>query len=154
MRASVLIVALAFTAGCSSSAPENVPSPDQTPARANRPVGGMPAASNSPGAQAPSPHTGEPSKSGPTDEQVAALQEAYDKNKSNDAAKQLLVGALVARADFYMGADEIAPREKYPKALALYRRAVALDPSNTTAQEGISTIEGIYKSMGRPVPEV
>jgi hypothetical protein len=149
MRALVLSAVIVTTLGCASSEPENVPSPTQAPAASNRPASpsptGAPAASNAPG---------QPARTVPTEEQLAALQEAFDKSPSNSAAKIALVGAIVARGDYYMYAEDLAPREKYPKALALYRRAATLDPENATAKTGISTIENIYKSMGRPVPEV
>ena len=45
------------------------------------------------------------------------------------------------------------PRTKYPGALKAYRQVLQYDKTNTKAQSQIATIEGIYKSMGRPVPQ-
>jgi hypothetical protein len=147
MRVSILLVLLAVATGCSDSN-ETVPSPEQTPATSNRP-----ASAGGPGAPKPA-DANRASRVTPTEEQVAALQAAYDKAPSNDAAKMALVAALVSRGDYFMYSDELAPREKYPKALALYRRAAKLDPENATARTGIEQIESIYKSMNRPVPDV
>ena len=47
-----------------------------------------------------------------------------------------------------------APRLKYRAALGDFRRALMLDPANAKAKENAAFIEGIYKSMGRPVPQV
>lgn len=154
MRFIVLIACLATLAGCSGSAPEEVPPPQQTPAHSNRPAAGAGPMAGAPHGGAPAPGSvSTPSGNVPTDEQIAALQEAFDKSPANDAAKNALVGALVARAEYYMTADDLAPREKYPKALQLYRRAVKLDPDNATAKAGVDQIESIYRSMGRPIPE-
>ena len=49
--------------------------------------------------------------------------------------------------------DALPPRMKYPQALRSYRTVLQYDKTNKKAQEGIATIEGIYKSMGRPVPQ-
>jgi len=137
---------LLVASSCGGSGGDVVPSPQQTPATSNR--------ASAPPTGAPSTDANRTSKPTPTEEQVNALQEAYDKAPSSDAAKLALVGALVARGDYFMYSEELAPRDKYPKALALYRRAAKIDPQNATAQKGVEQIESIYKSMNRPVPEV
>lgn len=43
-------------------------------------------------------------------------------------------------------------KEKYPKALGMFRDALEIDPNNALAAKNITLIEDIYKSMGRPVP--
>ena len=111
----------------------------------------MSALDSSPADSSPAPP---PSAPAPTDARLAALQEAYDKSPSNGAARQALVDALVAKANADMADQEMPPREKYPAALGLYRRAAKIDPSNATARAGIDQIEAIYKQMGRPIPEV
>jgi hypothetical protein len=47
----------------------------------------------------------------------------------------------------------MSPKEKYPKALALYREVVKLDPTNDQAKNAVDMIESIYRQMGRPIPE-
>ncbi len=47
----------------------------------------------------------------------------------------------------------LAPREKYPQALVMFRDALQIDPNNALAKDSITLIEDIYTSMGRPVPE-
>ena len=47
----------------------------------------------------------------------------------------------------------LAPKDKYPKALAMFRNALKIDPDNALSKNSIKLIEDIYKSMGRPVPE-
>lgn len=59
---------------------------------------------------------------------------------------------LAAEGTKIMNDPKLTPKEKYPKALDLYRDALALDPSNKEAKENKAMIEAIYKSMGREVP--
>ncbi len=47
----------------------------------------------------------------------------------------------------------LPPKEKYPKALAMFRNALKIDPDNALAKDGVRLIEDVYKSMGRPVPQ-
>ena len=47
----------------------------------------------------------------------------------------------------------LPPRQKYPKALGIFRDALKIDPGNALAQDGVKLIEDVYKSMGRPVPQ-
>jgi hypothetical protein len=150
-----MLAALAVAlAGCGNTPPDQVAQPTQTPARSARAGGAgaghaaAPAAPHAQGAQ------GESSSEAPSEEQIATLQEAYDKNPSDATAKTALVSALVEGGDYFMYTDEVDRKVKYRKALALYRRAVKLDPENKTAREGIDQIETIYKSMNLPIPEV
>ena len=50
-------------------------------------------------------------------------------------------------------ADHLAMSTRMSDALRNYRRVVQLDPENTQAQSHIELIEGIYKQMGRDIPE-
>jgi tetratricopeptide (TPR) repeat protein len=52
-----------------------------------------------------------------------------------------------------MTSPALTPKEKYPKALALFREALKVDPKNKVALENKNMIEQIYKSMGRPIPK-
>ena len=44
-------------------------------------------------------------------------------------------------------------RTRMPAALQHLRRALELDPGNAQAMEQIQLIEGIYRSLNRPIPE-
>lgn len=92
-------------------------------------------------------------KAGKFDEAVALL-ETEQKAKPKDAAvSKALADASFAHGTALMNDDALPPMRKYPAALRAFRRTTALDPSNKKAQESITLIEGIYKSMGRPVPQ-
>jgi tetratricopeptide (TPR) repeat protein len=85
------------------------------------------------------------------DEAIAQL-EAANKAKTSPAIKKTLAEAHLAKADSFMYNDALPPRAKYPAALRAYREVLKYEKDNKKAQQGIATIEGIYKSMGRPVP--
>lgn len=86
------------------------------------------------------------------DEAIAQLDGA-NKAKPSPELKKALVDAYVAKGDFFMNDNATPPRVKYPTALRAYREALKLDPSNAKAKQNAATIEGIYKSMGRPIPQ-
>jgi tetratricopeptide (TPR) repeat protein len=87
------------------------------------------------------------------DAAVSALEAAHKKNPKSAEVKTALVDALLAKADSFMYNESLPPRMKYPPALRTYREVLKYDKANKKAQQNIATIEGIYKSMGRPVPE-
>lgn len=87
------------------------------------------------------------------DAAIAALQGAYKSNSKSAELKAALVDALLAKADATMSDDSLPPRAKYPAALRTYREVLTYDKDNKKAQANIGTIESIYKSMGRPVPQ-
>lgn len=60
---------------------------------------------------------------------------------------------LAEEAEKIMLDPDLPPREKYPQALGMFREALTIDPGNALAQEGITLIEDVYRSMGRPVPQ-
>lgn len=60
---------------------------------------------------------------------------------------------LAEEAEKIMLDPALAPREKYPKALGMFRDALTIDPDNALATQSIALIEDIYRSMGRPVPQ-
>lgn len=60
---------------------------------------------------------------------------------------------LAEQAETIMLDPAMAPKDKYPKALGMFRDAVKIDPSNALATKSITLIEDIYRSMGRPIPE-
>jgi tetratricopeptide (TPR) repeat protein len=86
------------------------------------------------------------------DEAILQLETA-NKAKPTADLKKALVDANMAKADAFMNDASAPPRVKYTTALRAYREVLKYDKTNKKAQENISTIEGIYKSMGRPVPQ-
>ena len=86
------------------------------------------------------------------DEAISQL-EAANKAKPQPEIKKALGEAYLAKADSFMTDESVPPRVKYPTALRAYREVLKYDKDNKKAQEGINTIEGIYKSMGRPIPQ-
>jgi hypothetical protein len=66
--------------------------------------------------------------------------------------KKKLAAVYAERGFQKMNDAQAAPRVKYRAALKDYRRALALDPKNEKARENKELIEGIYTSMGRPIP--
>ncbi len=87
------------------------------------------------------------------DAAITALEAAAKTSPKSAEIKATLADALLAKADSIMFDDSLPPRTKYPDALRTYRKVLTVDKDNKKAQSNISTIEGIYRSMGRPVPE-
>ena len=67
--------------------------------------------------------------------------------------KQQQAQKLAEDAQKVMLDPALPPREKYPKALAMFRNALKTDPDNALAKDGVNLIEDVYRSMGRPVPQ-
>ncbi len=86
------------------------------------------------------------------DEAIAELEGSY-KAKPKPEVKTALAQANLAKADAFMNDDSAPPRVRYTTALRAYRETLKYDPQNKKAQENITTIEGIYKQMGRPIPQ-
>ena len=86
-------------------------------------------------------------------EAIATLEPALKaKPKSVEIAKALSE-AYTGKGDVAMNDPALPPRQKYPDALRAFRKAVELDKDNAKAKDSIAMIEGIYKQMGRPVPQ-
>jgi hypothetical protein len=89
-----------------------------------------------------------------TPELDAKIQKTEAKAKASGASeadKKAAAGAYFARADFYR--DQGQP-QLYKFALADYRRGLRYDPSDAEARRKMDEIVQIYRSMGRPVPEL
>jgi tetratricopeptide (TPR) repeat protein len=86
------------------------------------------------------------------DEAIALLEPDYKAKPRPEVAKTL-AQAQLAKGDSFMYNDSLPPRQKYPTALRAYREVLKYDKENKQAQQGVKTIEDIYKSMGRPVPQ-
>jgi hypothetical protein len=67
--------------------------------------------------------------------------------------KPALSLAYLAYGEDWMYKKGVPPFERYPAALRNFRKAIDADPSNRKAKDHVNTLEGIYKSMGRPVPQ-
>ncbi|MFQ3586223.1 MAG: hypothetical protein SNJ74_12585 [Fimbriimonadaceae bacterium] len=90
---------------------------------------------------------------------LVQLEEEYRKAKTEhtraprDAAKRkAYVDATMKLGMETMTALSMPPREKYPKALRLFREVLRVDPKNKEAAKWRDQIVDIYRSMGRPVP--
>ena len=93
-------------------------------------------------------------KAGKHPEAVAALEGALKTSpKDAVAIKAALTDANMALGDFNMFNEQMPPFRKYPAALRAYRQVLTYDKANKKAAANIKTIEDIYKSMGRPVPQ-
>ncbi len=84
---------------------------------------------------------------------AAKLLEDEDAKTKTAKPNQKLADAHVLLGNAYMYEDSLPPFQKYPSALRQFRGALKYDPENKKAKQNIETIEGIYKSMGRPVPQ-
>lgn len=87
------------------------------------------------------------------DEAIAVLEPAHKKTPKSAEVNKALADAYLAKGDSFMYNDQVPPRMKYPTALKAYRQVLVYDKANKKAQANIDTIENIYKSMGRPVPQ-
>jgi tetratricopeptide (TPR) repeat protein len=89
-----------------------------------------------------------------TAELDARIRKAAEKAKASGASaadKKAAAEAYLARGNVYYSAGQ--PR-LYKYALADFRQVLKYDPENGDAKDKLNTIESIYKSMGRPIPEV
>ncbi len=69
------------------------------------------------------------------------------------AEQQQQAQQFAEEAEKIMLDPALAPKDKYPKALGMFRDALEIDPNNALSEKSITLIEDIYKSMGRPVPQ-
>jgi tetratricopeptide (TPR) repeat protein len=87
------------------------------------------------------------------DEAIAVLDKAHTANPKSLEVTKALAGAHLAAADATLSDDSLPPMRKYPAALRGYRKVLELDRTNQKAKDNIALIEGIYKQMGRPIPQ-
>lgn len=87
------------------------------------------------------------------DEAITALETAHKANSKSAEIKKALADAYLGKGDSMMYNESLPPRMKYPGALKAYRSVLTYDANNAKAKQNIATIEGIYKSMGRPIPQ-
>ncbi len=94
------------------------------------------------------------------DAEVKKLQEETLKLEKQLQAKpkDARLKLRVAEQNYVTGnkmmlSGKLMPRVKYSGALKYFRRTLALDPGHKKAAAEKKTIEDIYRSMGRPVPQ-
>ncbi|MCW5935881.1 MAG: hypothetical protein KIT11_01055 [Fimbriimonadaceae bacterium] len=87
------------------------------------------------------------------DKKYTAAKAAYGKRKDDAAARKAYVSATNDYGDAVLVAKSLTPKDKYPKALRLYREVLTVDPKNKHALENKKLIEDIYRSMNRPIPK-
>jgi hypothetical protein len=101
------------------------------------------------------PHLDQPETVLAVKDAEAAYQKAkksYEGAKTDAKAKEAYLEATLNLADANMYNPELPPRVKYRAALQYYREALKIDPENEKASAAKTTIEEIYKSMGKEVP--
>ncbi|HYP06045.1 MAG TPA: tetratricopeptide repeat protein [Bryobacteraceae bacterium] len=87
------------------------------------------------------------------DDAIVALEKAQKVQPKSPEVKKAFAEAYVGQGDTFMYNEALPPRMKYPQALKSYRKALEYDKTHKQALAQIKTIEDIYKSMGRPVPQ-
>jgi hypothetical protein len=84
---------------------------------------------------------------------AAAKVEKQFKAKPKDAKLKKKVGEAYYQAGHtMMMSPKLGFKTKYRGALKHFRTALKYDPGHAKAAEEKKTIEDIYKSMGRPIP--
>lgn len=66
--------------------------------------------------------------------------------------KRAISLAYTVRGNFRQNDANAGSRMKYRAALSDFRKALKADPKNADATKYMKNIEGIYQSLGRPVP--
>lgn len=84
---------------------------------------------------------------------VAEAEAQLASNPNDPAKKKALADALYQQGHAIMYDENLPPRQKYPPALKLFDRVLALEPTHEGASKNKDVIVQIYKSMGRPVPQ-
>ena len=87
------------------------------------------------------------------DEAITSLETAHKAKPKSVEVQKELSEAYTLKGDSSMYNEAAPPRQRYPEALRAYRKAVENDKDNEKAKKNIALIEGIYKQMGRPVPQ-
>ncbi len=84
---------------------------------------------------------------------VEAVKAQLAKKPADPALKKQVAEALYKQGESIMYDDNLPPRQKYGPALKLFNQALKYDPTHKGAAADKASIEGIYKSMGRPIPQ-
>ena len=91
--------------------------------------------------------------SGKYDQGIAILDALGKDSPSDEALKRARIEAHMKYANYLMYDSDLPPKQKYPEALQNYRVVVSIDPNNQEAKGNVDLIEGIYRSMNRPIPQ-
>ncbi|MBI5282735.1 MAG: hypothetical protein HY858_13705 [Candidatus Solibacter usitatus] len=92
-------------------------------------------------------------KAGKFEEALAILAPLHKTNVRDAGVNRALAEAHLKYGDSFMFNESLPPRQKYGPALKQYREVLSYDAKNKDAQDKIQLIEGIYKQMGKPVPQ-
>ena len=94
-------------------------------------------------------------KAGDAEAGIAMMETALKGATAKDAPaiKTALAEAYFNVGDTAMNNEKLPPFRKYPAALKNFRKVLEFDRNHAKAKSNIATIEGIYKQMGRPVPQ-
>lgn len=79
-------------------------------------------------------------------------KQTYETDKSKESLEEYRDAAM-EYGEMILNAGHLPPKDKYPPSLRAFREVLILEPNNPIAQNRIELIEGIYESMGRPIPE-
>ena len=82
-----------------------------------------------------------------------AAKKKWLAKKSDKGLKKSYVSLTLKLAHDTMVSPPLPPKEKYPKALRLYREVLKVEPNNEDAAKNKKMIEDIYRSMNRPIPK-
>ncbi len=82
-----------------------------------------------------------------------ASKTKFQKTPKDAKMRKEYVSVTLTLANNIQASMALTSKEKYPKALRLYREVLKTDPKNKEAKENKERIEMIYRSMGRPVPK-
>ena len=141
MRYFPYLAALAAISAVSGCANQSANPPQSTPATKSAPASGSVSVPPDAAIGSASTLTSTPQFNG----KIAALEKSGKDKKA-------LAAVYAERGYARMTDDNAAPRVKYRAALSDFRGALKLDPTNAKAKQNLALIEGIYKSMGRPIP--
>lgn len=97
----------------------------------------------------PKPDLNAPSGTGSAAESKESAALSIPAVSEADAAK---AQKMAKEAEVVMNDPKLPAKEKYPKALSMFNDALKVDPQNKLALDSKGMIEGIYESMGKPIP--